>query len=235
MNRPLPIPMRSRPWLAAALLVVTSIAMVSTVMATAAHVQSTPSTRQSPRWPSEDVIIAVARDVAPSWAEALEAARSADPGAFTDQLRELRQLRSLAVLRDRRPKVYEQRIKELQSDYMIRELALSHRAAVAGGEVERAMELEQEIGRMSIQLVDANLRSRATELSELDALIRTMREDLKGDSEERLTQAEAISKALLAGDPMPTLGGRTSLGASGAQPARPGLDGSGAGADDAAR
>ncbi len=224
-----------QPWIAAALLVAASFAVISTVMANAAHVQSTPGTRPASRWPSEEVIIAVARDVSPSWAESLEAARTADAKAFADQLRELRQLRSLAVLRDRRPAVYQQRIKELQSDYAIRELGTAYRSAIAAGDTERALELEHDIGRMSVQLVDANLRSRATELSELDALIRAMREELKDDSVQRLEQAEAISKALLAGEPMPTLGGRTSPRQSGAEPAQTGLDGNRAGVDDAAR
>ncbi|MDA0803256.1 MAG: hypothetical protein O2819_05810 [Planctomycetota bacterium] len=159
--------------------------------------------------PGDDAVIAVARDISPAWADSLEEARVARPAQFQAQLLEFRRLRSLAILRERRPTVYQQRIRELQLDYQARELGTQYVAAVAAGRSEQAMELERQLQTLSLQLVDANLRSRASELSELDGLIKELRVELQHDSELRTDKAEEVTRALLTGQAPPPLGGRS--------------------------
>lgn len=183
---------------------------VASASAAAAEDGAARSSRSS--WGGEDAVIAVASEISPSWGESLTRVRAEDPEGFREQMRGLRRLRALAILKDRRPALYAQRIKELQLDRTARDLGEAYVAALPAQDVEVLGDLERQIREVSLRLVDANLRSRATELAELDGLLQEMRAELTDDSAQRIQHAEGVANALLSGQPIPDLGGRTPRG-----------------------
>ncbi|MDA1008549.1 MAG: hypothetical protein O2800_06045 [Planctomycetota bacterium] len=164
------------------------------------------------RGPTDEEIIAVARDISPDWGRDLEATLKADPVAFRAATREgARRLRALAILRDRRPEVYRLRIDELRLNQEVRELGIVCATQFAIGGPETAATMRAQLNLLATRLVDANLRARALELSELDGVVRELRAALEVDAVARLETASVIAEALVRGDEMPALGGRGPL------------------------
>lgn len=159
--------------------------------------------------PSADDLVAVAADVSSDWGAALRLAKENDPDGFKAQLQDLRRLRSLALLKQRDPAAYSHRISELKLDRRARELAAEYALAAASADTELRADLERQIVDLSLKLVDANLRSRAAELASLVKLVDDLRDELQQDSAQREVKANEVAQALLSGQPIPELGGRS--------------------------
>lgn len=139
-------------------------------------------------------IIDVARDVSPEWAASLEKVRERDPAGFERATGVLaKRLKALAVLKDRKPQLYALRVEELRIQGEVTALADQWRSAISTGRTEDATGIEAQLRSKVGTMVDLNLRSRAMELAELDAVMRSMRDDLERDARARdTTVADAI-------------------------------------------
>lgn len=139
-------------------------------------------------------IIDVARDVSPEWAASLEKVRERDPAGFERATGVLaKRLKALAVLKDRKPQLYALRVEELRIQGEVTALADQWRSAISTGRTEEATGIEAQLRSKVGTMVDLNLRSRAMELAELDAVMRSMRDDLERDARARdTTVADAI-------------------------------------------
>lgn len=171
---------------------------------------SSVARRTGARGVSPEEIIAVARDVAPEWASMLEKARAEDPAAFQAAMTKgSRRLASLAVLRARKPQLYALRIEEIRVQGEIEGLVPLWVSASLGGRIGETKSLEARVRGLSGTLVDLNLRSRAMELAEIDAVMRTMRSELERDSRGREASVERMVAACREGRASTVLGGRS--------------------------
>lgn len=135
---------------------------------------------------SADRIIAVARDVSPEWARSLEEVRARNPEGFERATGTMaKRLKSLAVLKERKPQLYALRVEELRIQGEVSTLAAQWRSAIETGRTEESAALQAQLRERVGKMVDLNLRSRAMELAELDQVMRTMRSDLERDARAR--------------------------------------------------
>lgn len=175
--------------------------------------------------PCEEVLIEVARDVSPEWAAALEKAKATDAATFRATVAKFgKRLMSLAVLRERKPELYKIRVEELRVQGELEALGARWAAARLGNHLPEAADLEGQIRALAGNLVDLNLRSRAMELAEIDALMRTMRSELERDARARNETIEQMVTACREGSCEAVLGGRSAVlaGQSASPPASPG-------------
>lgn len=162
--------------------------------------------------PNCDRLIEVARDVAPEWAATLEAARAKDAETFRATAAKFgKRLCSLAVLRERKPELYRIRVEELRVQGQLEALGSQWMSARLGNRSEDADGLESQIRALAGTLVDLNLRSRAMELAEIDAVMRTMRTELERDARARTETIEKMVSACRGGSCEAVLGGRTAV------------------------
>ncbi len=167
--------------------------------------------------PDADALISVARDVSPEWAKTLETARAKDPETFRAAAAKLgKRLSSLAVLREHKPALYALRVEELKVQGQLDGLGPQWVSARMGNRAEEAAQLEIQIRGLAGTLVDLNLRSRAMELAEIDAVMRTMRADLQRDANGRNETVERMVVAVRDATGELILGGRSPLDASAA-------------------
>lgn len=160
--------------------------------------------------PDPDALIAVARDVSPEWAKTLEDARAKDPETFRRAAAKMgKRLSSLAVLRQHKPALYALRVEELHVQGQLEGLGAQWGSARLGGRHDESQKLESQIRALAGTIVDLNLRSRAMELSEIDAVMRTMRAGLERDARARDATVGTIVDAHRDGRPSPVLGGRS--------------------------
>lgn len=165
--------------------------------------------------PDADALISVARDVSPEWAKTLETARAKDPETFRAAAAKLgKRLSSLAVLREHKPDLYALRVEELKVQGQLDGLGSQWISARMGNRTEEATQLENQIRGLAGTLVDLNLRSRAMELAEIDAVMRTMRADLQRDASGRNETVERMVVAVRDGTGERILGGRSPVESS---------------------
>ncbi len=151
---------------------------------------------------SPEALIEVAREVSPEWGTSLAEARARDPEAFKAAMSKgFRRLSSLAVLKARKPALYALRVEEIRVQGEIDALGPMWASASLTARAEEAASLEARIRGLSGTLVDLNLRSRAMELAELDAVMRSMRLELERDSRARESSVDAVVAACKAGSP----------------------------------
>ncbi len=171
-----------------------------------------PVCKKFPRGASPDELIAVAKDISPEWAATLEAARAKDSAAFEAvAAKGSRRLASLAVLKARKPELYALRIEEIRVQGELNDLSQHWASATLGGRTAEAESLETRIRGLAGTLVDLNLRSRAMELAEIDAVMRAMRKDLERDTRGRDDSINLVVDACRNGDEPPVLGGRAPI------------------------
>ena len=173
--------------------------------------QAAPSLQQGRVLSTEqmDRIIAVARDLSPELAARLDEARSRDADSFRSALgAQAKRLGSLAVLRERRPELYEIRIQELRLEAQVLALGEQLHSAIDAGRTDDAARLEATLRPLVLSFVDSNLRSRAVELASLDAMMRELRVDLERDARQRTDTVEQWVNALREGKEPVALGGR---------------------------
>ena len=171
-----------------------SMAPQSTAPQSAAPQSAAPATAPAHQHDGAERIIDVARDVSPEWAASLEKVRERDPAGFERATGVLaKRLKALAVLKDRKPQLYALRVEELRIQGEVTALADQWRSAISTGRTEEATGIEAQLRSKVGTMVDLNLRSRAMELAELDAVMRSMRDDLERDARARdTTVADAI-------------------------------------------
>lgn len=159
--------------------------------------------------PDDDDLIAVARDVSAEWAKTLETARAKNPQAFRAAAGKIgKRLSSLAVLREHKPALYALRVEELKVQGELEGLGALWMSARLGNRGQESDELEARIRALAGTLVDLNLRSRAMELAEIDAVMRTMRADLERDARARNETVDKMVSACREGTGENVLGGR---------------------------
>ena len=169
--------------------------------------------------PDPDALIAVARDVAPAWAQTLEEARAKDPATFRAAAAKMgKRLSSLAVLRQHKPALYALRVEELRVQGQLDGLGAQWGSARLGNRTAEAEQLESQIRALAGTIVDLNLRSRAMELAEIDAVMRTMRASLEHDARARDETVGRIVDAYRDGRESPLLGGRSPVETPAAAP-----------------
>ena len=171
-----------------------STAPQSTAPQSGAPQSAAPATAPAHQHDGAERIIDVARDVSPEWAASLEKVRERDPAGFERATGVLaKRLKALAVLKDRKPQLYALRVEELRIQGEVTALADQWRSAISTGRTEEATGIEAQLRSKVGTMVDLNLRSRAMELAELDAVMRSMRDDLERDARARdTTVADAI-------------------------------------------
>jgi len=149
----------------------------------------------------------------------LEQARASDPAAFREAVaRAGKRLTSLAVLRIHKPALYALRIEEIRVQGEL-ESAGSEWMTERGAAAEAAaLKAEARVRDLAGRLVDLNLRSRAMELAEIDAVVRTMRIDLERDARRRDATVEEVVSGVREGRQETLLGGRTATVPDGAAP-----------------
>lgn len=157
--------------------------------------------------PDPDALIAVAGDVSPEWAKTLKDARAKDPATFQAAAARLgKRLASLAVLRQHKPALYALRVEELRVQGQLEGLGAQWGSARLGNRHEEAQRVESQIRSLAGTIVDLNLRSRAMELAEIDAVMRTMRAGLERDARARDETVSKIVDAYRDGPEAPSLG-----------------------------
>ena len=178
--------------------------------------------RTGVRGVTADELIAVARDISSDLAATLVAARAKDATAFAAAAKAApRRLSSLAVLKARKPALYALRIEEIRVQGELEDLSRHWASARLGARTSEAASLETRVRALSGTLVDLNLRSRAMELAELEAVMRSMRTDLERDSRGRDDSVGSVIAACRDGQEARVLGGRAPVAGGPAPPPAP--------------
>ena len=169
--------------------------------------------------PDPQTIIDVARDVSPELLAMLEQARASDPEAFREAVaRAGKRLTSLAVLRVHKPALYALRIEEIRVQGELESAGSKWMTERGAAGESAALQAEARVRDLAGRLVDLNLRSRAMELAEIDAVVRTMRIDLERDARRRDATVEEVVIGVREGRQETLLGGRTATLPDGAAP-----------------
>jgi len=179
-----------------------------------------------------DRVIATARDIDPTWGEALESLRASDPAALRQRLgSQARRLVVLSWLRERQPELYETRVEDFRVQRQVREaverLRTAREAADAEGETLALAEARRSLERQ----VELDIKARAHELVAMDRALKEARQRLQDDIAARSQRVQQLVEQVQAGEvprfgrggpadmdggpaPMPRRGGRGREGGS---------------------
>jgi hypothetical protein len=146
-----------------------------------------------------DRIIATARDVDPTWADALEAQRKEDPAKLRQRLgMQARMLMGLSMLRERQPELYQARVEDFRVQREIR--AATERLRKARDEADAAAETiaRTEVRATIERQFELDVKARAFELVAMERALKDARKRLQSDiadREARLAEAlEAVDR-----------------------------------------
>ena len=150
-----------------------------------------------------ELIISVVGDIAPDWAQTLQAQYAEDPVAFGESIRpHARRLTGLGMLRDRNPELYALRVAELALKRGLREKAIEyHRVLARDPESPDLIAMESTIRELAKESVDLELRARAMELAALAEAVKEMKNLLLQETTVRSARIDALADELLAVPP----------------------------------
>lgn len=153
-----------------------------------------------------DRIIATARDIDPSWGDALEQVRGRDPAELRQRLgMQGRRLIGLAWLRDRQPELYRSRVDDFRAQRDVRRaiesIQRAREAGDAAGEASAMAEAREAIGRQ----VELDIKSRAHELVAMDRALKEARQRLQSDIEGRDRRVQELLDSAAKGE-IPSFG-----------------------------
>lgn len=141
-------------------------------------------------------VLAVAREVAPEWGDAIEARIKQDPVQVKASLRTSgRRLLGLVALKERAPKVYAVKVEELraqaETDHAAEELRAAESSGTAKPEAVNA--LRAALAAAAAKQADATLAARQAELDALEERLKKLRADVSADVARRTELAEQVA------------------------------------------
>ncbi len=145
------------------------------------------NTRGRREFTDDDVMraIEVAKEVSPSWGQALEARAQEDMEQLKSALRgRARRLLELLALKERAPLVYQAKITELRAQAETSRAAAELRAAEgdAAGAPDKVRQLRAALDEAARKQVEATLAARRAELVALDERLTQLRGNLEADA-----------------------------------------------------
>jgi hypothetical protein len=146
-----------------------------------------------------DRIIATARDVDPTWADALEAQRKEDPAKLRQRLgMQARMLMGLSMLRERQPEIYQARVEDFRAQREIRAASERLRKAREAGDAAAEAVARTEVRGAIERQFELDVKARAYELVAMERALKDARKRLQSDiadRESRLAEAlEAVDR-----------------------------------------
>lgn len=162
----------------------------------------------------EDVqrIIATARDIDPSWGDALEQLRAQDPGELSRRIgMQARRLIGLAWLRDRQPELYKARVEDFRSQRETKRAVEAIRAAKDAGDAAAEGAAILQAREAIARQVELDIKARAFELVAMDKALKDAKQRLQADIEGRDQRVQAMLEAAQRGE-MPSFGRDRVLG-----------------------
>ena len=144
-------------------------------------------------------IIATARDVDPTWADALEAQRKEDPAKLRQRLGlQARMLMGLSMLRERQPELYQARVEDFRVQREIRAASERLRKARDDGDAAAEALARTEVRGAIERQFELDVKARAYELVAMERALKDARKRLQSDiadREARLSEAlEAVDR-----------------------------------------
>jgi len=151
-------------------------------------------------------IIATARDVDPTWAEALELLRKEDPAKLRQRLgMQARMLMGLSMLRERQPELYQARVEDFRVQREIRAASERLRTArEAGDAAAEALARTEARGAIERQF-ELDVKARAYELVAMERALKDARKRLQSDISDRESRLAEALQAVDRGE-MPRFG-----------------------------
>jgi len=153
-----------------------------------------------------DRIVQTARDIDPSWGDALQAMRAEDPAKLRQRLGlQARMLIGLAAIRERQPELYRARVDDFRAQRQLRAAAeramQARQASDATGEAQAMAEVRDLASRQ----FEMDMKARAYELVAMERALKDARRRLQQDIAERDARLQEVLGAVERGE-MPKFG-----------------------------
>lgn len=153
-----------------------------------------------------DRIVQTARDIEPSWGDALQAMRTEDVAKLRQRLgSQSRMLIGLAAIRDRQPELYRARVDDFRAQRQLRsaaERAIKAREASDAAAEAQAMAEVRELASRQFEL---DMKARAYELIAMERALKDARKRLQEDIAERDGRLQDVVASVERGE-MPKFG-----------------------------
>ena len=153
-----------------------------------------------------DRIVQTARDIDPSWGDALQAMRAEDPAKLRQRLgAQARMLIGLAAIRDRQPDLYRARVDDFRAQRQIRSAA--ERAIKAREASDAAAEAQAiaEVRELASRQFELDMKARAYELVAMERALKDARRRLQEDIADRDNRLQEVMGSIERGE-MPKFG-----------------------------
>ena len=163
-----------------------------------------------------DRIVQTARDIDPSWGDAMQAMRSEDAAKLRQRLgAQARMLIGLAAIRDRQPELYRARVEDFRAQRQLRSAAERAIKAREASDTAGEAQAMAEVRELATRQFELDMKARAYELVAMERALKDARRRLQEDIADRDSRLQEVVGAVERGE-MPKFGRGQEGGAFGA-------------------